>query len=59
MTVTAWTRLVTDTLIADLTLWPCPHTRPSVSRTVELASEGVSEVVWTLESIGGSENGPD
>ena len=31
----------------------------SVSRTVELSSEGASEVVSTLKSIGSSENGPE
>ena len=33
--------------------------RFTVSRTVELSSEGVSKLVLTLESIGGSENSPD
>ena len=42
-----------------LSLRPRPHAQPSVSRTVELSSEGVSEVVSMLESIGGSQNGPD
>ena len=47
-----------DALIADLPDFATtPHTRPSVSRTAELSSEGVSEVVLTLESTGGSENG--
>ena len=47
-----------DVLIADLPDFATtPHARPRVSRTVELSSEGVSEVVLTLESIGGSENG--
>ena len=31
----------------------------TVSRTVELSSEGVSKLVLTLESKGGSENSPD
>ena len=52
-----------DVMIADqdsnLTLRPHPYARPSVSRSVELSSKGVSEVVWTLERIGGSENVPD
>ena len=49
-----------EALIADLPDFATtPHARPSVSRTVELSSEGVSEVVLTLESIGGSENGYD
>ena len=41
--------------------WLCGHapTHDRVLRTVELSSEGVSEVGLTLESIGGSENGPD
>ena len=33
--------------------------RFTVSRTVELWSEGVSKLVLTLESISGSENSPD
>ena len=49
-----------NALIADLPDFATtPLTRPSVSRTVELSSEGVSEVVLMLESIGGSENGYD
>ena len=49
-----------DTLIADLPHFATtPHAQRSVRRTVELSSEGVSEVVLTLESIGGSENGYD
>ena len=41
--------------------WPCGHTltHDRVLRTVELSSEGVSEVGLTLESIGGRKNGPD
>ena len=31
----------------------------TVSRTVELSSEGVSKLVLMLESIGGTENSPD
>ena len=47
-----------DVLIANLPDFATtPLARPSVSRKVELSSEGVSEVVLTLESIGGSENG--
>ena len=47
-------------LIADIhDFATTPHTRLSVSRTVELSSEGVSEVVLTTESIGGSENDYD
>ena len=47
-----------DALIADLPDFATtPHARLSVSRTVKLSSEGVSEVVLTLESTGGSENG--
>ena len=33
--------------------------RFTVSRTVELSSEGASKLVLTLESIGGSKNSPD
>ena len=49
-----------DALIADLTdrAGTPPHTT-ELLRTVQLSSEGVSEVGLTLESIGLSENGPD
>ena len=49
-----------DALILDLPD-PCGHapTHDRVLRTVELSSEGISEVGLTLESIGDSENGPD
>ena len=49
-----------DALIADLPDFATTrHARPSVSRTAEISSEGVSEVVLMLESTGGSVNGYD
>ena len=56
----SWVEQTTELSFSDCDTKSCMLKQHfTVSRTVELSSEGVSKLVLTLDSIGGRENSPD